>query len=36
MGDHQGTLKIELDDNTMKIKPFLKHLGGTCRVLRFD
>ena len=36
MGDREGTLNIEYDDDTMKTKLILKRFGGTLRTLRFD
>ena len=36
LGDHEGTLKIEYDDITMKTKLILKRFGGTFGTLRFD
>ena len=36
MGDHDGTLKIEYYDITMKTKLVLTRLGGTCGTLRLD
>ena len=35
-GDHEGTLQIEYNKNTMKTKPILTRLGGTFAKLRFD
>ena len=29
MGDHEGTLQIEYDDDSMKTKPFLTRFGST-------
>ena len=36
MGDHEGTLKIEYDDNTMETKLILTRFGSTFGTLRFD
>ena len=36
MDDHEGTLRIECDDISMKIKTFLKCFGGSFGTLRFD
>ena len=36
MGDHEGTLKIEYDDISMKTKLILTRFGGTFGTLRFD
>ena len=36
MGDHEGTLRIDYDDITMKTKLILKRSGGIVGVLRFD
>ena len=36
MGDHEGTLKIEYDDTSMKTKLILTRFGGTFGTLRFD
>ena len=36
MGGHEGTLKSEYDDISVKTKPNLKRFGGTFGTLRFD
>ena len=36
MGDHEGTIKIEYSDITMKTKPILKRFGGAFGTLRLD
>ena len=36
MGDHQGTLRIEYDDDTMKTKLISPRFGSTFATLRFD
>ena len=36
LGDHEGTIKIEYDDNTMKTKFILTRFGTTFGTLRFD
>ena len=36
MGDHEGTLKTEYDDITLKTKLILKRFGGTFGTLRFN
>ena len=36
MGDYEGTLQIEYDDNTMKTKLILTRFGSTFGTLRFD
>ena len=36
MGDHKGTLQIEMDDNNMKTKNVLTRFGGNFGLLRFD
>ena len=36
MGDHEGTLQIEYDDDTMKTKLVLTRFGSTFGTLRFD
>ena len=36
LGDHEGTIKIEYDENTMKTKLILTHFGSTFGTLRFD
>ena len=36
MGDHERTLKKEIDYTSMETKPTLTHFGGTVGTLRFD
>ena len=36
LGDHEGTIKTEYDDNTMKKKLILTRFGSTFGTLRFD
>ena len=36
LGDHEGIIKNDYDDNTMKTKPFLTRFGLTFGTLRFD
>ena len=36
MGDHEGTLQLEFDNDTMKAKPILTRFGSTFGTLRFD
>ena len=36
LGDHEGTIKIEYDDNTMKTKLILTRPGSNFGTLRFD
>ena len=36
MGEHEGTLRIDSDDISLKTKPNLTRFGGTFGTLRFD
>ena len=36
MGDHEGTTRIEYDDISMKIEPFLTHYGLLIGTSSFD
>ena len=36
LGDHEGTLQFEYDDDSMETKIILTFFGGTLGVLRFD
>ena len=36
LGDHEGTIKLEYDGNTMKTKLILTRFGSTFGTLRFD